>query len=41
VTNRGKEVEAGTDRETNRDDWKVTPSRSPLKVMFSGNNVIN
>jgi hypothetical protein len=40
VANRGEEVKAGTDGETNGNDRKVTSSRSPLEIMFPSNNVV-
>jgi hypothetical protein len=40
MTNGGEEVEAGTNRETNGYDWKITSSRSPLKVMFTSDDIV-
>jgi hypothetical protein len=40
VTNRGEEVEAGTNGETNGYDWKVTSTWSPLKVMFTSDDIV-
>jgi hypothetical protein len=39
ITDRSEEVKAGTDGEADRDDRKVTSNGSPLKVMFTSNNV--
>jgi hypothetical protein len=41
VADRSEEVEAGADGKTNRDDWEVTSSGSPLEIMFPSNNVVD
>jgi hypothetical protein len=40
MTNRSKEVEAGTNRKANGYNWKVTSSRSPLEVMFTSDDIV-
>jgi hypothetical protein len=40
VTNWGEEVEAGADGKANRDDQKITSSRSPLKVVFPSDDIV-